>query len=361
MKRALALLTLAPFVFLLLFELLLRAIAPDDLRFRMTDRALHCLDESGPFVFLCPNTDLEFQHPAGFTYDIRTDSSGARDPYYDSPPEGEGRCGDIWLLGDSIMMGYGVRGADAFATLFADTLPDWRVRNLAVDSLGTAGILRSMQRENARRAGAPAASGFGPRLLIWNFHASDFLDDARDHARLNSSAKTALFRAQFTLARLSWTYNWLRLLVREGEPAGLASSFEPEGEADARDPVFAGIQTIAREAHALNAPLLFVVYPEIDRITGRPAQTLPRKLQAAEVANAAGAAVLNLSAAFLAESARTDLYLPEDGHPAPGAQAIFYREITPVALDQLPACPGRSAPPPTSSPAPAVDEAQAGP
>lgn len=360
MKRALALLGLAPFVFALLFELLLRAIAPDDLRFRMADRALHCLDEAGPFVFLCPDVHLEFQHPAGFAYDMRTDSSGARDPYDGRSPDGA--CGEIWLLGDSIMMGYGVRGGDAFASLLAQTLPDWRVRNLAVDSLGTAGILRALERESARSSLA-AESRIGPRLFIWNFHASDFLDDARDRERINSSLKTTLFRAQFELAKLSWTYNWARLLVREGESPSLASSLAPEGEADPSDPVFAGIRAIAARTGSLNAQLLFVVYPEIDRETGRPATTLPRKLQAARVASEAGAAVLNLSDAFFAESARTDLYLPEDGHPARGAQAIFYREITPAALDLLPTCSVASAPPapPATAPAGRLDETRISP
>lgn len=356
MKRALALLAIAPFVFLFLFELLLRGVAPEDLRFRMADRALHCLDEAGPFVFLCPDMELEFQHPAGFAYDIRTDSSGARDPY-----EGRtsaGACGEIWLLGDSIMMGYGVRGGDAFATLLAQTLPDWRVRNLAVDSLGTAGILRSLERERARRSTA-SVNEAGPRLLIWNFHASDFIDDARDAARLNAPLQTTLFRAQFALAKVSWTYNWARLLVREGEAPGLASSMAPEGEADAGDPVFAGIKNIVDQAQALNAPLLFVIYPEIDRASGQPASSLPRKLQAARVAGAAGAVTLDLSAAFQAESARTDLYLPQDGHPARGAQTIFYREITPAALDLLPACPVTIAPP--ALPAAPLDESPAGP
>ncbi len=342
MKRALGLLGLAPILFLFFFELLLRFVAPDDLRFRMADRALHCLDESGPFVFLCPDARLEFRHPAGFAYDVRTDSSGARDPSAGSEPPKDA-CGDIWLLGDSIMMGYGVRGRDAFASLLATTLIDWRVRNLAVDSLGTAGILRSLERERERRSAADAPR-VEPRLLIWNFHASDFLDDARDSERLKSTAKTALFRAQFGLAKLSWTYNWARLLVREGEAPGLASSAAPEGEADAADPVFAGIRSIAARTQSLDAPLLFVIYPEIDRRNGLPATTLPRKLQAARIATEAGAVTLDLSAAFQAESARTDLYLPEDGHPGPGAQAIFYREIAPIALDLLPPCPGRLTP-----------------
>jgi len=346
-RRRLAQLALGALVLALLIELTLRALtafAPESvprMAFLAADRRLHCLaegapdDSSGPWhapaplVGLCPNADERFAHPFGFRFRVRTNERGER--IVPDQPEPHKTVCRVWFIGDSIGMGYGVDDSATAAALLARET-GCRVRNLSVDSLGSFGALRRF-----RTALRDAQTH--PDLVVWNFHPSDFQDDALYLARRDSAIRGVIFTWRFRISQMFYTVNALRLLAgtpfHERSVGSQAEQATDAPEIAADHPTLRNLEKLGALLDKNDVPGLFLTYPEIDWSDGQPARADPLKLRAAEVARRAGFALLHTEDRFRRYAARhpvppdqaSPLYLPRDGHPAGPAQRIFAEAI----------------------------------
>ncbi|MCR9144428.1 MAG: hypothetical protein NXI24_19475 [bacterium] len=357
-------------------ELLVRMNPGPELQFRRAERALHCLDSETGQILLCPNRRLEFEHPAGFQYGVTTNARGERTAYPDSHgsdgdsnqsrqdqsaqdhsvhdpdqnPSSDSARPEVWLIGDSIAMGYGNDDREVLAYLLARDLPQYRIRNLGVDSLGSCGILSVFQRALAERQSRAGSAGGGPRHTIWIFNPSDYTDDLRDLRRGDSVLLSAAFRTRFWLTKTFALPDFFRSALAHRNP-------EAETESPGEDP---GVQTVpapivsataaprdpnhptyvcAREIFQLAGKhhmqqghsLILLVYPDIDRQNGGPLASDPLKAPIIELARAApGVRLRNLQALFDEHRHLPDLYLPEDGHPGPDSQELFRLGVRPL-------------------------------
>ncbi|MBX7057524.1 MAG: SGNH/GDSL hydrolase family protein [Leptospirales bacterium] len=320
--RGPALITLAGTLLLLaLGETAARLSSEPELLFQRRQRQLHYYDTKIRAVLLRPLQNIALYNPDGFSFTVVTDARGERDAYWPRFPSPAGDTPEIWLIGDSIMMGYGVDQRDHFAALLADTIGDYRIRNLAVDSLGARSIYRLLQRELE-------LSPTTPQLVVWNFHASDFLDDPRDLVQTQSARSSwrawLIYEAQHYSALLLW----LRLQLAPPEENQLAAYEEEQKVADAH-PTLLAIDQICALLRRRGAPLLFFTYPEIDRRSGLPGDGGVLKRQASERAAQGGAVILDLQAAFQQYGDGKSLYLPVDGHPSAAAQTLMLLHVGP--------------------------------
>lgn len=321
-------------------EFALRRSDEVELQFYRQQRLLHCLDHQDQIISLCPNQDRRLTHPDGFQFHIRTNDSGEREVYdHGTPPASA--CGEVWLIGDSIMMGYGVDQADHFAALLAATFPERRVRNLAVDSLGASAIGRRLSGELQRRS--------APSAVIWNFHASDYLDDPAEAERLDDNGFRPLFQLAFWLQRQSALLLWLRLQLAPPQENQLAL---PENEDDSpapqiepSHPTLQAVAGVAAEMQRRQIPFFFLIYPEIDRRRGLPAAESALKESAAAVAVAGGAREIDLHLDFQSDDAPSRLYIPVDGHPSAAAQLLFLRGVAGELRQALAPCAKRNSAP----------------
>lgn len=303
---------------------------------------------------LCPNKSLEFSHPAGFRYRVTTDERGERSPPSQTASvtrDQTNTAGEVWLLGDSIAMGFGNDDQDTLAYRLARSLPQKRVRNLGVDSLGACGIhsryraALDLARHPQARGGAGDPRGSrSPGHTIWIFNPSDYADDPRDLGRRSSALRSLAFRLRVWLTRRLALPDALRLLFataiaghKNSDPLLAAPlAVTPRAPADPEHPTYACARAIfelgAGDASQNGRPFLFLVYPDVDRRNGRPLPA-PDPLKAPMIALAREfptVQVLDLQVLFERNGARNDLYLPQDGHPGPGAQRLFHLGVRPL-------------------------------
>lgn len=329
MMRRLAAIAGATFVIFILAEVLLRIFAWPELQFRYDDARLHCLvddPEHPALILLCPDQEIEFQHPrGGFRYRVTTNSGPDRAVSFDPGLSAYVDCA-TWIIGDSLSMGYGVDDHATFARLLSQQNNDeCAVQNIAVDSLGAMGILASVRRrleENTLEIDR----------AFWILSASDFVDDERDTQLRANPLRSFVFRMQFRLSRCSMIWNAVKILRRAATDAPARNEYEaaaasPEIPDD--HPTYVALRQLADLLADHRIPLHVIVYPEIDRDTGHPLERdVLKELYAAE-ARRAGAKIIDVSAEFHRHADDPELYLPEDGHPGPAAQRIFLQGILP--------------------------------
>ena len=307
---------------LLLVEALVRIFAWGTLEFRLAEKRLHCLEANGD-IGLCPDQRIRFRHPLGFEYTVSTNQLGERVTNID---DRDAPSQEVWIIGDSIAMGYGLDDERTAAAILARE-SGLAVRNLGVDALGAGAIARRLK---ARLSGAQSP----PALVAWPFHASDFQDDQDDASA--SAARRMLRQAIFLISRHSALANALRLM---GEELGLWGTpnryVEPNApatppvEPPPDHPTYAHIAEIGTMLRERGVRFAFLLYPEIDRTTGLASGSTPLKNRAASVASESGALIIDLRARFAAYS-DSDLYLARDGHPSVAANRFFAE-----ALQQL--------------------------
>ena len=331
-------------------ELLVRLTAGPELGFRRAERALHCVDYETGYVLLCPSQTIDFNHPAGFSYRVTTNSRGERTAYPDQQPapgtaaqsarrrevvdsnDPATHKPEIWIIGDSIAMGFGNDDRSILAYRLARAMPGYHIRNLGVDSLGACGIQQIFERALARASESAqpgATTAAGPRHTIWILNPSDYSDDIRDRRLQASSTRRVLFLVRHWFTRRFALPDFLRLqfvgsnpLIAPGLPARAATA-----PVDPEHPTFQCTRAIFRQAdrkfREAGSRFTLLVYPDIDRQTGGPLRNDPLKAPIIALARKfAATEVLDLQSSF--ERRRiSDLYLPEDGHPGPGSQRLF--------------------------------------
>ncbi len=281
-----------------------------DVRYFLADSAAHCPADF--YLRLCPNVHETFRHPAGFSYTLTTTANGERITSAASPRPG---APEVWIAGDSISMGYGVSDDETAAWLLQRGLPDYAVRNIAVDAVGP----RAMKDLLNHTAGAPSA-------IYWMFNPSDFLDDSAESALASSSVRRILFRLKHAASR-SAVFAALRARREAGRrdayvhgQSGGEGMLDPS-IADFTHPAFAQILALRDAAIARSAQLCIVLYADVQAGTDRPERSNAAREAVAEFARKNGLCTIDARPDFLA--AKENLYLAGDGHPGPAAQRIF--------------------------------------
>ncbi|WP_425460668.1 LA_2486 family SGNH/GDSL-type esterase [Leptospira gomenensis] len=326
-------------VLFLLGESYLRMFPPAGLIYRLRDKRVHCIEEREiPEIMLCPDSDTVLPHPAGFTFRVRVNRYAERivseQPYVPaSEPE-------VWLMGDSIAYGFGQNDPDTIAWKLQEALSSKkiRVRNLGVDSLGTGGIQRRMERALDCESTGFRKNCILPKAVFWIYHPSDLQDVHREFYLRNSLYGRWLFRASVFLSRYSALYNYSKI---ENENRRLAKLRElgpepiPETLSGTPDdhPSFREMRNLFSICKKRNIPLTVVLYPN-GTYSLTPLPSTPLLDQVAEIAKRSGIPVLDTRSEFIRryETQKTEFYLQNDGHPNPTSAKLIADRI----LERIP-------------------------
>lgn len=285
-------------------EMLLRTLSPQAAMFRHADKKAHCPDDLGYMVY-CPGVRVEMKGEH-FQFHLTTNAEGER---ITSPaPSSSSEAGEIWILGDSIITGYGINDEDSAPFLVAQR-SGLRIRNLAVDGLGPAGTLHKFQ--NSLTSGRPLRA-------YYLFDYSEFADVARESGFTSSAFRRFIQRADAFLSRTSIFYCWLRARPASGLAVPGASGIQI-----ARDhPAFGILRELLQTAAREGVDLTVIVYAG-GGLDGRPGQDQSYQDLVAEAARQEKSTLLDLRSEFLSKAMQETLYIPGDGHPAaPGAKII---------------------------------------
>ncbi|XDD48855.1 SGNH/GDSL hydrolase family protein [Leptospira sp. WS92.C1] len=321
--------------FILLVEVFLRIFPPVGLIYRLKDKQVHCMEEKEiPEIMLCPNSDTILQHPAGFTFRVRVDEFAERivsekKPFAGSKPE-------IWLMGDSIAYGFGLNDEDTIAWKLQKELSPagLRVRNLGVDSLGTGGVHRKMERTLICKDPIFKKDCILPKAVFWIYHPSDLQDVQREFYLRNSLSGRWFFRGSVLLSRYSAIYNYFKIrsenkrfeTLRTQGPAVI-----PETLSNTPDdhPSFQELRKFFYACKKMNIPLTIVLYPNGTHSLTTPLSFTPLLDQIIAIAKKEGIAVLDIRSDFIKQYdlEKTDFYLPNDGHPTSAAAELIAKKI----------------------------------
>lgn len=156
---------------------------------------IHCLKGFSE-IRLCPDVDEVFTRADGKSWDILTNSTGERilskTQFLNSPTK-------VWLIGDSMSMGYGLPTKETIAFVLENKFK-LKVRVLAVDAIGTNGILSLYLHsyENTKQEDLPTH-------VYWIWNPSDFIDDERE----KTGFKKIIYPLHFYLTRNLLLYQYL--------------------------------------------------------------------------------------------------------------------------------------------------------
>ncbi|WP_208732192.1 LA_2486 family SGNH/GDSL-type esterase [Leptospira perdikensis] len=152
-------------------------------------KKFHCL-YGFDLIRLCSNRKETFTRVDGKTWDIQTNSIGERILSEETNPK------DLWLVGDSMAMGYGLPTNETPAS-YLKSKYKLEVRVIAVDAIGTNGILNLL-----KEAFTSTNSKDQPKQIYWIWNPSDFIDDERE----KKGIKKYLYPIHYHLIRNSYIY-----------------------------------------------------------------------------------------------------------------------------------------------------------
>lgn len=306
-----------------ILELLLRLLT--SVQFRLAEKELHC---PASFYFrLCPDRIVHFQHPSGFHFKVTTNSTGERITSEQSTAKSEGSAQtELWILGDSIAMGYGVSDEVTFPYLLQNRLRQSastnsranfnlqaglpgqiRVQNLGVDSMGTVAMADLLKNRSGH-----------PTHVFWPFSPSDFIDDPGELAIQASTWKRRMFHVRAALTRHSATFAFLKQLRESGR----RDSYLAGSVVSRSHPTFQGILNLDELVKARGSRLCVVLYQDVQAGSNRPEKSNAMRDDVARFLAEHSICTIDARAAFLSYPGE-DLYLPNDGHPAEAAQHLL--------------------------------------
>ncbi|EOQ87597.1 hypothetical protein LEP1GSC202_2482 [Leptospira yanagawae serovar Saopaulo str. Sao Paulo = ATCC 700523] len=196
-------------IFFLLFlgEGIVRFYFPD-LKEELRYKQIHCLQQFSE-IRLCPEVNETFTRKDGKPWDIQTNHLGERTVSMENP---ENSTTKVWLIGDSMAMGYGLPTNKSIAYLLKNKF-NIQTRVLAVDAIGTNGIL-SLYLDIYNRVNLEGK----PTHIYWIWNPSDFIDDERE----KKGFRKLIYPIHFYLSRFSVLYNYAirspKANVYEGSP-----------------------------------------------------------------------------------------------------------------------------------------------
>ncbi|TGM74757.1 hypothetical protein EHQ99_18440 [Leptospira bouyouniensis] len=155
-------------------------------------KKIHCL-KGFTQIRLCPDINQTFTRADGKPWDIKTNRFGER---IVSEEQNHTNPAKIWLIGDSMSMGYGLPSRETISYILENEF-DLKIRVIAVDAIGTNGILslfedtyRTTIEENL------------PTHVYWIWNPSDFIDDERE----KKGIQQMFYPFHFYLSRNSFLY-----------------------------------------------------------------------------------------------------------------------------------------------------------
>ncbi|EMY76052.1 GDSL-like lipase/acylhydrolase family protein [Leptospira weilii serovar Ranarum str. ICFT] len=323
---------LSIFVCIALGEILMRMVPPNGLVYKLRDKQVHCIEEREiPEIMLCPDSDTTLPHPAGFTFRVRVNERAER--IVSEEKTIPGAKPEVWLMGDSIAYGFGQNDSDTIAWKLQEALTGFQVRNLGVDSLGTGGVQRKMERTIFCKDFSKKDCIL-PKAVFWIYHPSDLQDVHREFYLRNSAYGRWLFRGSVFLSRYSALYNYFKIQNENGRLKKLRENGPetiPETLTDYPDdhPSFQEMRTFFDVCKKLNIPLTVVLYPNGTHSLSMPLVYTPLLDRVATIANQKGIPVLDTRPDFIREYDRnkTDFYLQNDGHPNPTSAKLIAKKI----------------------------------
>ncbi len=314
----------AVIIFTVAAEIILRIQMSDSLRYKILDKKLHTLLDDNITVALSSNVDLElpFKHSDG--YRITTNKYGER--IVPGSINEQQADKHIWIIGDSIAMGFGLNDSQTAAANLAQ-LGHWNISNLAVDSLGARGILKLLKNKLNR-------SNYRPDIVFWIFHPSDFIDDERDSLLEHSWIRRQTRRIHFTAARISFLYNFIKIELEKHRLSSRTNRYERVVQVPPEDsPTFQYTKKIIDLSRSKNIPLYIILYPDRDS-TG----IFPGPLSPAVESFHLFLRNNNTDTVLMTEVFKNNrdhsLYLPGDGHPSENASALFASSMYNIVIHQ---------------------------
>ncbi|EPG76105.1 hypothetical protein LEP1GSC058_0584 [Leptospira fainei serovar Hurstbridge str. BUT 6] len=310
------------FIFIIL-ELSLRLPYFQSVRFRLSDKKLHCLSDGPlPWIRLCPNRQLTLFQPAKqYTYNIRTDQNGERISYEPGTEPLHARK-EIWILGDSVAMGYLVEDRESISWQLAERIGfAGRVRNLGVDAVGTLGI-QEILREVLNRSDPP-------KVAYWIYHISDVADSFREEALSKSKVKRLLTRISFYLSRYSAVFNGWKTLREQYRPElaenQISSQEEIARESLAQDhPHLKALKSLFVFCKEREIPLVIVFLPEPNPANQPIFQsTILNKAGSLALENRMSVLDLRPTLQTIWKEKHEPFFLARDGHPNPYAYGLI--------------------------------------
>lgn len=322
------------FLFLLL-EVLLRLPYFPSVQFRLDDKKLHCLQTSGslfsiPWMRLCPNRSLELYHPEkNIRYHVSTDSKGERFTYegkIDGRSSYKANSPEVWVLGDSVALGYLVSDQESFPWALDSILEQRntqiRVRNLGVDALGSFGIQERLT-EVLKDSSPPIAA-------YWIYHISDFTDSYRELELQNSGTKRIFVRISYILSKYSAVFNAFKIVYEKYKPESADNLVIPSsGSVLGPDhPHRKAAITLFEFVKENKIPLVLVFLPEPNE-NYEPVLDSALVKEVRQIAIDSQIPVLDLQQPIYDfwKKGSQEIFLPKDGHPNPALYRFIAEEL----------------------------------
>lgn len=274
-------------------------------------KKVHCIN-SDFVIELCPNVNQWIQLDGNEGWFLRTNSFGERIVSEDTDCNIEKK--EIWLLGDSIAMGYKLPDEKTIGYLI-EKQSQFKVRILAVDAIGTNSIRRLLEKKILR-----TKKECLPYRIYWLWNPSDFIDDEIESRR--GPIKKFLYLLHFELAKYSFLYSkWLDFKdpnKYQSEEASLVPY--PEDHI-----TYKNLENFASFIHTQNIPLTFVFFWGMGP-DGNPDNKDPNFDAFQRFANTKKLEILDLRLQILPPYPK-DLYIAGDGHPDIGLNQYFKETI----------------------------------
>lgn len=273
--------------------------------YKIKEKQVHCYDLHTRAIRLCSNVETNLCHPLGYCFTLTTNQNSER-----ITPEAIGE--KIWILGDSLSMGFGNDDQDSFPFLLGAM--DYQIRNLASDSLGATHSFRILEYElkNITKDKKPIA-------IVWIFSRSDFQDDLQNE----------YISYKFYLGKI---FQFLNVLRAELEEHKLERDRNDYKEYLAEDyiapenshPTLGAILSIADLSISKGIVPIAIMAPDWNYSTRKPDLNTEYFKFMEEFFIKANYTVINLTDIY--KNSTEDLYIPRDGHPNANAQKIFASE-----------------------------------
>lgn len=310
----------------LIAEITFRILDFPSVAFRLNDKILHCLkpglfSDSVPWIRLCPNANLKLYHPQKrIEYEIHTDSKGeriSREVLLNSSTK------EVWLVGDSVAMGYLVSDSDTVSWQMQSSNKNLRFRNLGVDAVGSLGIRERL---------AEAISENPPPLAAyWLYHISDLTDSFREEALIASFSKRILVRVSFYLSRYSAVFNAGKLLYEKWKPETAENLVLPSEKTilDKDHPHRRALVELFRFVRENKIPLVLVLLPE-PTVQYEPLVDSELVKEVRQIASEQSIRVLDLQNGIrdFWQEGKNPVFIPMDGHPNAGLYSFIASELT---------------------------------
>lgn len=307
-------------IFLAFTEIILSNYEP--VKLKVQQKKIHCLSKERYYLFLCANQKRILPGIRNSTWEMTTNRYGERitASYSDefTATESTPNLAEIWIIGDSITMGYLLDDQNTPPYLLARNT-GLTVRNLGVDSLGTTGIQARLEKAFRDRP-------VRPYRIYWIYNISDFIDDVREKRMKEDSLYRTAYTVHHLLASYSHIYTWLYSIVRSG-PSGVHAPSNPDGQT-VKIPddhlTLQNIDNFIKKIESLDMKLTVVFYPGM-LPDGSADLNDPYKDAAKERFRSHGTGTIDLTAEFTESS--KDLYTRGDGHPTEKAAMLFAASI----------------------------------